>query len=1030
MDPRPLGEEDALRSEPPLPGFPDGPEPLCSEVLGQELCLDTRDVGLGSLDTDLNALLLLSARDCGSLWLLHEPGPRPAHEPELPVPPGPQEAREGGGGSVGVERSPPVPPRPVLPGCSRCRKAFKCQHHLSGQVLTHQKTKPFSCPERGCGKSYCDRRSLRRHRGLQHGTGAAPPGSPLSRGIPAGRITKPGTFPPKPGPLGRAVTGFAHQPLPSDSSGGSGVPEAVGDPKDPLWCPGSAAPAGACAAVNAGSVPAVAGVAGGSSLPEAAGRGGWRCCPSRARLRFPGSPGQELPVNPLDGDSPWVWNVPGRAEPQGSGICLARQPQGGSGGLPGPSHSCEHRDASPLPAAPSRAKEELALGWFEEAFQELSFLDVPKHGETRQLLPDPPDPAPCPELLNLFQVITTSAPAPPAAPEAAQPPPGPFQAGFQEPTAQEGPCTSLPKAVPQFQGAASDGEKPGPPTERHRGLRDPSAPAQLQAAAPGSTTGSHSSQTWNQLENAASAFKPERTGKAGSWGRLLGTGWSWRLPAERPGPPSQVAMASFSAAPVAPGPRRLTIFNRIQGGLIYGLAAAERDPGAGGTAGAAPADGSGSGFPHQSDGQPRHVPESHECLWGRKEEQQVTKEEIRDGKDPKGNSHPRKRRRQTQPKSLLIPAPPAAAAPPGLGGCYQSNLRSPVLLVDHLLRDLFQCSPYTPPPMLSPVREGSGLYCSTLRSSAGGGDPDRLLRAVLGRVERDFGFRLLGDSARIRVQPHINVGSEFQAEIPDLRERSQLEEDEEVAALVWKPWGDIVTNPETQHRVTALLDTACSSAVPGGGTNIELALHCLHEARGDVLEALEVLLSGGAPKPESHPLADYHYAGSDAWVLPERRLFQRALSRHKKDFHLIQKEIRTKTVSQCVEYYYTWKKQIKLDTGRARVVGKKVKRDEAEVEEAGEEAVCSPRTRPQLLPKGSPEVKQSPEAPGIPIPAGSGANPGVFPCEECERVFDRIKARNAHMKRHRLPQPLLRVEWPWKRLKAEPRAEGTRGSVA
>lgn len=27
---------------------------------------------------------------------------------------------------------------------------------------------------------------------------------------------------------------------------------------------------------------------------------------------------------------------------------------------------------------------------------------------------------------------------------------------------------------------------------------------------------------------------------------------------------------------------------------------------------------------------------------------------------------------------------------------------------------------------------------------------------------------------------------------------------------------------------------ACSSAMPGGGTNLELALHCLHEAQGDV----------------------------------------------------------------------------------------------------------------------------------------------------------------------------------------------------
>ncbi|NWH16537.1 ZN541 protein, partial [Grus americana] len=61
--------------------------------------------------------------------------------------------------------------------------------------------------------------------------------------------------------------------------------------------------------------------------------------------------------------------------------------------------------------------------------------------------------------------------------------------------------------------------------------------------------------------------------------------------------------------------------------------------------------------------------------------------------------------------------------------------------------------------------------------------------------------------------------------------------------------------------VTELLNVACSSVMPGGGTNLELALHCLHEARGNVLEALEMLLFGAPQKSESHPLANYHYAG-------------------------------------------------------------------------------------------------------------------------------------------------------------------------
>lgn len=111
---------------------------------------------------------------------------------------------------------------------------------------------------------------------------------------------------------------------------------------------------------------------------------------------------------------------------------------------------------------------------------------------------------------------------------------------------------------------------------------------------------------------------------------------------------------------------------------------------------------------------------------------QVTEKESPDGKDLKESLHKKKRKRQMRPKSLFIPPPLVPEAQPGVGGCYQSNLRSPVFLVDHLLSDLFQSSPYTPPPMLSPMREGSGLYFSTCCSSSASGDPNQLFSAGLG----------------------------------------------------------------------------------------------------------------------------------------------------------------------------------------------------------------------------------------------------------------------------------------------------------
>ena len=40
-------------------------------------------------------------------------------------------------------------------------------------MLTHRSTKPFACHVEGCGKSYCDARSLRRHKENHHGQAKA-----------------------------------------------------------------------------------------------------------------------------------------------------------------------------------------------------------------------------------------------------------------------------------------------------------------------------------------------------------------------------------------------------------------------------------------------------------------------------------------------------------------------------------------------------------------------------------------------------------------------------------------------------------------------------------------------------------------------------------------------------------------------------------------------------------------------------------------------------------------------------------------
>ncbi|XP_061244802.1 zinc finger protein 541 isoform X3 [Bos javanicus] len=525
--------------------------------------------------------------------------------------------------------------------------------------------------------------------------------------------------------------------------------------------------------------------------------------------------------------------------------------------------------------------------------------------------------------------------------------------------------------------------------------------------------------------------------------------------------PSQVAMASFSSAGPPADPSRdskskLTIFNRIQGGNIYRLPHPMQEENVAGGCDQWPSPRGkqdpqvfGMEFCKPSRQVLRPEGDGQSPLGARKCLDNPTaaslgvpvapanrppgskgQEKDGDERNSKENGQHRKRKKRPQPKALFVPPPPPTFGQPGPGGCHQSRLRSPVFLVDRLLKGLFQCSPYTPPPMLSPIREGSGLYFNTLCSTSAQASPDRLISTVLNPLDGSFGICLVKDDTKISIEPHINIGSRFQAEIPELQDSSLAGIDEHVASLVWKPWGDVMSNPETQDRVTELCNVACSSVMPGGGTNLELALHCLHEAQGDIQVALETLLLRGPQKPRTHPLASYRYTGSDIWTPMEKRLFKKAFCAHKKDFNLIHKTIQTKTVAQCVEYYYIWKKMIKFDCGRAPGPEKRVRREPDEVDRAEAKVTCSPRERPSHRPtpelkiktksyrresilNSSPSTgpKRSPEAPG------SVEGQGAFPCRECERVFDKIKSRNAHMKRHRLQdhvEPIVRVKWPVK----------------
>ncbi|XP_036814216.1 uncharacterized protein LOC110500798 isoform X2 [Oncorhynchus mykiss] len=266
---------------------------------------------------------------------------------------------------------------------------------------------------------------------------------------------------------------------------------------------------------------------------------------------------------------------------------------------------------------------------------------------------------------------------------------------------------------------------------------------------------------------------------------------------------------------------------------------------------------------------------------------------------------------------------------------------------------------YTPRPMLNPQRRGTGLLSSLIPPSAG---------------ERGMG-RMTKEEKGSFLLPCINVGRGFQAELPCCREREEgsgawPEESSSNEKLLWKPWEELQRSSVIQEEVEAVLSLCNSSCLPGGGSNTELALHCLYLCHGDALATLERLFFSNPSTA-----VDYHYAGSDVWQQTERSLFSKALRTHGKDFSLIQQMVQTKCVSQCVEFYYLSRKLLDKQ--------KKQREQERGTEE---------QTSVVSLPKPMEQV----------VPAPSLAT--SFPCKQCGKMFYKIKSRNAHMKIHRQQQ--------------------------
>ncbi|XP_051973393.1 mesoderm induction early response protein 3a [Xyrauchen texanus] len=153
----------------------------------------------------------------------------------------------------------------------------------------------------------------------------------------------------------------------------------------------------------------------------------------------------------------------------------------------------------------------------------------------------------------------------------------------------------------------------------------------------------------------------------------------------------------------------------------------------------------------------------------------------------------------------------------------------------------------------------------------------------------------------------IMVGSDYQAEIPALacyndRENVYAEEDQ----LLWQP--DMLPESEVKSFLQDVALSVEGQMEADGRCSLvkdnEQALYKLLKCHYNVQKALERYRgSEKSLKDEMLP-----------WSEEECRNFEHALLLYEKNFHLIQKhKVNTRTVAECVAFYYMWKKSERFD---------------------------------------------------------------------------------------------------------------------
>ncbi|CAG2228782.1 unnamed protein product [Mytilus edulis] len=271
--------------------------------------------------------------------------------------------------------------------------------------------------------------------------------------------------------------------------------------------------------------------------------------------------------------------------------------------------------------------------------------------------------------------------------------------------------------------------------------------------------------------------------------------------------------------------------------------------------------------------------QTEECLWKYKQKSEDSWDQALSKSDGAGlfrnpNSlttpvHLRMKRKH-RPAPLFIPRHGS------LHGGFQSRLRSPRVLTASEHKGNTP-PPYTPPPMLSPIRSGSGLFWSiqkppmtpmtaplTPRTSI----LSMSRNSSIGSAQPDVPKQEIPDDEEppeSDILPHVNIGSQYQAEIPPFNSRKK-------EALMCISKEDLVFDPE---KIKDFSD------------NEE----------------------------------------NDVWTTEEAEKYLNALLKCDKDFFSVSKEIGSKSVKECIQFYYLWKKVCPDEHKRLRIMRNKRERE-------------------------------------------------------------------------------------------------------